>query len=273
MMNTVGILRIFSTINKLILTPNFSKNYCWLYNVGMPIEYFKSTDPERLVRMASEKLNEVLGDYKKSATSVLLLLSGGSALKLIEGIDVSNLGPQTTVTVLDERYSQDPEINNFAKIASSEFYAKAKEQGAHFIDTRVVENETQDDLTRRFNSALGEWMQRNPNGKIVATVGMGPDGHVSGIMPFPEDPERFAKLFEGEELVAGYDATDKNEYPERVTTTMTFLRKIDQAIVFISGKSKREAWRKFRSESGSLAQTPARVLREMSGNVFIFTDL
>jgi 6-phosphogluconolactonase/glucosamine-6-phosphate isomerase/deaminase len=96
------------------------------------------------------------------------------------------------------------------------------------------------------------------------------------MMPFPEDKDRFAALFDdgdSEHLVVGYDAGDKNQYSKRVTTTMNLMRKIDTAIAYVMGENKREALTRMLNETGDTAETPARILKEIPGRVLLFTDI
>lgn len=228
-----------------------------------------------VLSLAKDTLNNCLAEYHNTSTPVLLLLSGGSSLALLDEKSPSLLDSNVTIAPLDERYSTNPAENNMAQIASTNFYARALENGADTIDTRVKEGETSEELAKRFNDALLEWTNTNPGGKIVATTGIGPDGHVSGMMPFPEDKARFATLFDdgnNENLVVGYDAGDKNQYSKRVTTTMNLMRKIDMAIAYVVGENKRDALQKVLAYKGDIAETPARILKEIHGKVFLFTD-
>lgn len=219
------------------------------------------------------KLNSILNEYNDLNTPVLLLLSGGSSLPLLSYVDGSNLSSLVTVTVLDERYSFDSNINNMDQIKNLSFYNKARRAGVSFIDTSVLQNESQEDLARRFDYSLKQWLQSKPDGKIVATVGMGPDGHIAGIMP-DQDDRWFMNTFENSSTyIASYDASGKSPYPLRITTNFHFLRKIDQGVCYIVGEGKREAWDNLNASNGSLNMTPARVLRDIKGKVFVFTDL
>ena len=225
---------------------------------------------------ATAKLNEVLKRAHDTSEPVLLMLSGGSSLELLGGLSETAFGPSTTVTVLDERYSYDPKENNMAQITDTDFYKRISSTGTQFIDTRVQDGETQEQLAERFNNALLSWRHKNPTGMIIATTGIGPDGHISGMMPFPEDPDKFKELFDDHDathLVVAYDAGDKNPYPKRVTTTMNLMRKIHTAIAYVVGESKREALGKFEAREGSLAQTPSRILNEMPGKAYLYTDI
>jgi len=244
----------------------------------MTLETFtRPNDMEKTqtLEKAVQKLNEILREVVLTGKPILFLLSGGSALNLLEKIDPQNLNSQITIAPLDERFSLDPKENNMAQIVETNFYREAQSRNVTAIDTRVKPGESQSDLSARFNSELNSWIVKNPEGIIIATIGIGPDGHTSGMMPFPEDPDKFEKLFDGEDtqLVVDYNARDKNPYPNRVTTTMKMMRKIDKAVVYVVGENKRPALERMNDPKLNLATVPARILNEMAGEIYLFTDI
>jgi 6-phosphogluconolactonase/glucosamine-6-phosphate isomerase/deaminase len=90
-------------------------------------------------------------------------------------------------------------------------------------------------------------------------------------MPFPENPTLFQRLFESDSWVVGYEAGNKNEYPQRVTTTITFLKNIvDTSIVYATGENKKQAIKKIMG-GALIAETPGRVINTMK-DVMFFTD-
>ena len=110
---------------------------------------------KRLAKETVKALNQKLALSKNKP--YLLMLSGGSSLELLDHIDTSSFGDQTTITVTDERYSKDEKENNFALIMATDFYKKAKERGVKFIDTRVKGEETLEDHGKRFEVELRKW--------------------------------------------------------------------------------------------------------------------
>lgn len=238
------------------------------------INFSVAGNAELAKKKAMGALNEALRQARVERRPVLLLLSGGSCLSLLDGINSSGLGEKVTMTVLDERYSLDSQENNMAQTMTTPFFSKASSAGCQIIDTRVQSGESRDGLAKRFNEKLWEWIENNADGKMMATVGIGPDGHLSGIMPYPEDEEKFRQMFDnGDErnLVRGYNAQDKNPIAQRVTTTMILMRMIDIAIVYVVGEGKKWALEEMMKD-GNLASIPARVLKEM-GEVRMFTDI
>ena len=208
--------------------------------------------------------------FSSSSRPILFLLSGGSAFDLLEEIDTENFGRHITIGVLDERFSTDPKVNNFAQLTATEFYRRAKEKGVQFIDTRIKEGETLEGLAEGFEKALRDWKEKNPDGIVVITQGIGTDGHTAGIMPHSENPEMFD---DSKKWVLGYDAEEKLQHPLRVTVTFPFLRNIvDHSIVYTKGKGKKEIVEKIMAKQGSLVQIPALIIHEMK-DVKIITDL
>lgn len=204
---------------------------------------------------------------------LLFLLSGGSGLALLDGIRAELLGPHITIMMSDERASVDQKINNFAQMAAKPFYRNATNRNCAFIDTRSREKETVEELGLRMHDALLAWRKANPQGRVVMTQGVGPDGHTCGVMPFPHDEKKFKELFEEEgKWAIGYDASRKSEFPFRATVTISFLKNsVDESIAYAVGSAKKEALK--RTTVGDIEpwKTPADVMREMK-KVMLFTD-
>lgn len=212
------------------------------------MEVFPCKTKEEARTNATDGLNNVLG---RISDPILFLSSGGSSLELLDDMQEEDLGSEVTVSVLDERYSRDHAVNNFAQLFE-------KMQPKTFIDTRVQQGETLQQLAQRFERELRAWKRHNPHGAIVITQGMGSDGHTAGIMP--------GYVFDNPgQWVAGYDA--------RVTTTLVFLREmVDYSVAYVTGAKKREALKRLLAREGTLSETPARIMREMK-HVKLFTDI
>ncbi len=234
----------------------------------LPINRFSTK--EEAAATAGEALNDLLVQNKTA--TVLLLLSGGSALKILDYISPSSLGDNLAITVLDERFNQDPKINNFLQLQKTQFCTDALEAAASFFGTLPRNGESMENLAARWESALKKWRSDFPKGKIIATLGMGADGHTAGIFPFPEDVSKFRQLFENDRWIASYDVGSKNKFKERITTTITFLRLIDEAIIFVCGKEKKEKFDMVLSKASALAELPALAWHELK-RARIFTDI
>jgi 6-phosphogluconolactonase/glucosamine-6-phosphate isomerase/deaminase len=209
------------------------------------------------VSAAGAALGSLLTEQSDRAT--LLLVSGGSALAILESVPASTLSPHLTITVLDERYSPDPAVNNFSQLSRTHFFERAQAQGAHFIPTTVTEGMSRTALRAGYAQALTEWHHNHPTGQVLATLGIGADGHTAGI--FPNVP---TVDFNGPEWVVDYTVPEgTNPYPERVTVTNTFLKTmVDSAVGYFDRVQKPTLVGVVRSPAAAQG-LPLSVLHEM----------
>ncbi len=222
---------------------------------------------------AGNYLKKILNET--SNKNVLLLFSGGSAMALIDHIHPNIISKHHTISVLDERYTFNEKESNFSKLENTTFFKEAIKNGASYIDPRPLGKETLKASSKRFDIALKHWHVLNRDGVVIATVGIGPDGHTSGILPMPENTETFANLFMKNDVCAvGYETTpDKNPHTKRITTTATYImRHIDHAIIYATGKQKKDILQKLFSPEEELANVPARILQKVK-DAQLFTDL
>jgi 6-phosphogluconolactonase/glucosamine-6-phosphate isomerase/deaminase len=227
---------------------------------------------EKVSKMAGEYLTQILHDHSHSP--ILLLLSGGSSTKPLEHALVPKSCEHITLGLLDERYGVPASDLNIASIQSTHFYTQAFAHGARLLMTSPISNYTLERAGVEFDTALKSWKQENPTGVIIATQGMGSDGHTSGILPFTEDEVFFNSLFDNSEKWAiGYTAEGELHFPKRITTTLPFLRDmIDISVVHVIGEGKRPGLEPALIPHQPLFKTPAAVVQQMK-NVTIFTDL
>lgn len=216
---------------------------------------------------AADQLNELLA--LSTAQPVLLMLSGGSALTILERVDVALLGPHVTITTLDERFSTDSTVNNFAQIAATTFYRKAIERGVQTISTEVGADETLTEAGVRFDTALHHWRESHEAGVVIATLGVGTDGHTAGI--FPHQP---SLGLEAADWVVSYEVSPEvNLHTRRITTTPTFLKtQVTQAICLITGEEKRDVLQSLQRTDCAFADIPACVMKDMQ-SVTVITNL
>lgn len=192
---------------------------------------------------------------------VLIMLAGGSSREIIDLLDGELLTDQVTITVTDERYTDDLEENNFAYIQGTSFYNASISAGSFCIDTQIFSGESHEEHAKRFDKNLHEWKRDFPNGKIIALFGVGKDGHIAGIIPGTE--------FSNPDIWA-VDLKDVKF--ERTTVTFSFMKSIDFPLVYISGAEKAEALALTVAKEGDLETTPARILNEMKEPI-VFTDI
>ena len=235
----------------------------------MEVEYIET---DKILHIAQTTLKNILNKYKDN--DILLMLSGGSALSIIDILPKDVPWNEITITTLDERHTHDDRESNFAQIIKKDSISFIKNT-AHFIDPRPQTNETLEETTKRFDRDIHKWCEAHPNGKIIATAGMGEDGHIAGILPFPENTKLFQHLFNQKNIwVQGYEVDKiKIPYTKRITTTIPFLKeKITEVLAYVTGETKKEQLIKLLSPDGNIAETPAYILNNIK-TVTMLTDI
>ncbi len=236
----------------------------------MSFQVIKEPNIEAVAAAAGEALNKLLASNKDRP--VLLLLSSGSALPILEYAGKTSLSEHLTVGMLDDRFSQDAKVNNFSQFQKTDFYKDALEMECAFIGTLPRPEDTIETVRERWEGRLKKWREDNTDGIIIATLGMGADGHTAGIFPYTDDEKKFADLFESEAWTVAYEATGKNQYPQRITTTVTFFKLIDEGIGFVCGPEKKEKLDAVLVNKTSFAKLPAAAWHEIK-NVTVYSDI
>ena len=135
-----------------------------------------STNP---YKKAGEYISNLLQAYDD--VPVLLLLSGGSAMNVLDFITLQHMSERVTLCLADERINAPDEDSNAWKLVQTNWFQEAKKHGVT--------------LCALEEGALKEWKNGHENGKIITLLGMGGDGHTAGILPMPNDENHFNTLF------------------------------------------------------------------------------
>ncbi len=231
------------------------------------MQFIHSTNPnEGLLHMASQ-----ISVAMNSGKPVLWLVCGGSnisgaveALYSIHAGTTADSRKLLSVAQTDERYGpvghHDSNWHQM-KVAGFDFNMV---RALPVLTGKNLEETVQDyswtiDAEVSSIKAMTD-MPVSYGGLIVALFGIGPDGHIAGILPH-------SPAVRSSEPVAGYDAGKFT----RVTLTPPILRKIDLAYAFAFGGSKREAIDNLRNKQLSIDEQPAVILKELE-QAFVYSD-
>lgn len=231
----------------------------------MALTVLQSMHPQQT---AARSLETIL---RRASGRILLLLSGGSSLSVLEHVTIPDPS-YTTLGLIDERYTIDPKDQNISSILEIESVQTAQQKGLQVISMLDTKLEM-DECAHEYEIKIREWKEKYPTGTIIALMGIGEDGHTAGIMPHPEHPQLFTMLFENTSWVIGYNAGEKSVHPLRITMTNTFLRRyVHTAVIYAVGETKRDALAHLLVPFGATTYTPCRIAYDMK-EVFVYTDL
>lgn len=203
----------------------------------------------------------------------LFLIGGGSSLEVLENINPEFIPENLTVAVTDERFTDDMEDNNFDKLQTTKFYADISEVDSYCINTSVFAGDNIQSHANRFEKNIKDWVADFPDGKIIGLFGIGQDGHTAGIIPNIYTDDEFDRKFNGDSFVEVVeDNSSDAKFRDRVTTTFTFIKKIDFPIFFAKGENKRIAIKKALDSESKLNDTPASIISHIKNSI-LFTNI
>ncbi len=216
---------------------------------------------------AGRELSNLL--LANTRTPLLLLISGGSAVAVVEHCDTTLLGDHVTLGLIDERFSKDPAALNKTVVETSEFLTDGVKYGAHVLDIAIEDKESSQAVAERWEDQLRTWINWYPQGKIFAVLGIGVDGHTAGIMPQQKDVD-----FSGNTFALAYTmGSEVNEHTERITITFTFLTTcVDEAIIYAVGPQKQKAITDLLADDADPVALPAAIFKKMK-SAKLFTDI
>lgn len=188
---------------------------------------------------------------------VLWIVTGGSNIvieaKIMAALDPAHLR-NLTIILTDERFGPvGHEDSNYFQLHFQDF----AEREALFMD--MLYGASFEDTVKTANESMKVAFQNAKH--VVALIGMGPDGHIAGILP--NSPAAVAD----EKWVIGYDG---GQY-QRFTLTPFALSHIHEAFVGTFGPERLEPLTKLHDKMLSIAEQPAQILRHLP-SVTIYND-
>lgn len=219
---------------------------------------------------AGRRITEIIEICKN--VPLLMLLPGGSSLKVFDYVASGDLLKNCTIAFGDELYLADEGKYNYDVFVAGNFGKKVVSKCLELINPKDWLGHGVEQSGVRLNEFLRSWLKENLNGKVLLIAGFGPDGHTYAV--YPEDGNDvfgFDSKFDDDNILAIGHSVGKKGYAERFTITLPMIRRADFAVVQGSGTDKLEALRKIFSMEGDLKKTPARIYREVK-DAIVFSE-
>jgi 6-phosphogluconolactonase/glucosamine-6-phosphate isomerase/deaminase len=217
------------------------------------VPLFHKIKPEAAAEILVRRLKQDLGAKKR----VLWLMSGGSNIAIevaaIKGLP-AELQPYLAI-MFDERYGAFGHKDSNLRQLYDAGFAPGR---ATVVPVLTPENLSLEQTAARYDAAAKTAFDNAD--VVIAQLGIGPDGHVSGILP--GSPAASAR-----KLVSGYRF---GEY-QRITFTFAALRKVTAAYAFAFGAAKREQLLKLRDKKLPLKTQPAQILKQLP-EAYVYND-
>jgi len=209
----------------------------------------------------------VIGSLAEAVEDTVCLLSGGSALDMVEYLDIEHSGECRTIFMMgDERVSRESNINNYLQLIGR--YG-SHQVAKHIIPTVPLVNESPELFVARIENIFLQTLSKLKNPKIMAVLGVGMDGHTAGI--FPMNKETFGKVYRDDRSYVSIPAEGLRIDPRASFTPSWLLANVDEIIGYVTGESKQSILHNLLNESKEIHERPAEVIKRHKRS-FIFTD-
>lgn len=202
-------------------------------------------------------LRHALIDALAAGRRVLWFVPGGSNIQaavMVMSAIPENLSRQLTITLSDERFGPagHPD-SNWQQLTAAGFNFKLADQ----LPVLSAQTEELETARSRFETNLESAMAGNDF--LIAQLGIGPDGHIAGILPG-------SPAVTTNSLVAAYETPTYT----RLTTTFKTLRQLNAAYVFAFGAEKAEALQNLEQDLPLNVQ-PAQIIKDIA-EAYVFND-
>lgn len=210
------------------------------------------------IETAQSDLQKRLTHELETGKKVLWLVSGGSNIDATVAIQNKldeELTENLSIMLIDERYGQPGHADsNWQQLMQAGFSPKK----AHLMPV-LLSNSNLDRTAMHYNNMTAQAFAEND--VAIAQLGMGPDGHIAGILPH----SMASKV--SQQLAVGYEHESFN----RLTLTFAAIEMVDAVYLFVYGESKRDALLKLRDEGLSPEDHPAQFLKQLP-EVHLYND-
>lgn len=217
------------------------------------MKFIQTAGWEQGIQDLTKRLTQELQAGKK----VLWLIGGGSninaSVAVMEALP-EELTKQLAIFMTDERYG---DVGHMHSNSRQLLEAGLQQKDAIFMPM-LQPGFSMEETQERYAQALERAVEHADI--VIAQSGIGPDGHIAGILPH-------SPAVKATGWVTGYEAPNY----KRMTMTFDALRNIDAAYYMAFGDDKASALTQLRNESLSLDEQPAQILKEIP-EAYVYND-
>lgn len=215
-------------------------------------------------RIVGEFISKLIAD---TSGDTMCLLSGGSALNVIEHIKVRPLPECRTIFMMgDERVSGEIEVNNFLQLNSMYPDHPVTKMT---LDSSADQDETVEDFSTRIKNIFEEKFSELYKPTVIVLLGIGTDGHTAGIFPLPE--KQFTEVYEADPTYVPVHLKDLTIDSRASFTPSWILNNATHVIGYAVGESKKLILKSLINEFKEIHERPAELLKRHPNSV-LFTD-
>jgi 6-phosphogluconolactonase/glucosamine-6-phosphate isomerase/deaminase len=216
-------------------------------------------------KMAGEHISNIIAEHDGD---VVCLLAGGSALDIVGYITDPQKSECRTIFIMgDERGSRDAKINNSLQL--TERYPD------HYVTKNIIFtipelDENLENFTSRISQTFSEEIKNLRKPKFLQVLGVGSDGHTSGIFPLPEF--EFSSIYNRDLVDIVPVHLQGLTIDSRASFTPNWiLTKSDEVIAYIAGASKKMIIKSLINESEEIHERPAELIKRHTRST-VYTD-
>ena len=205
------------------------------------------------VQPLAERLTRELSAGKR----VLWLVPGGSNIILSAEVSrrlPADLTTHLSIMLTDERYGEVGHKDSNTVQLDIAGFTPGRAQMHAVLQPGLSLQDTVTRYARDFELAT------QANDLIIGQFGMGPDGHLAGILPH-------SAAVQAAQLTFGYEAPGFT----RITLTPPAIQRVDTLYLFAFGREKLEALDNLKSKDLSLDDQPAQLLKQIPES-YVYND-
>lgn len=194
----------------------------------------------------------------KSEHNVLWLVSGGSQIQT--NVEIMNeipdeLTKSLTVYLIDERYGDVGHPDSNSKQLEDAGFDHKQARVSYVLSQGLSLEETAEQYALSIGAAF------EVADVVIALVGMGPDGHILGILPG-------SPAVDSDKLVEYYET----EQYKRVTLTARAAREhFDVSYLLAFGDNKRQQLEDLRDKGLAVSEQPAQLMKQLR-EAYVYND-